>query len=45
MGFAREASSRVVFLHEGRIEEEGTPEEVFDNARSVRVKQFFSSQL
>ncbi len=45
MGFAREASSRVIFLHEGRVEEEGTPEQVFDNPRSGRMRQFFSSQL
>jgi ABC-type histidine transport system ATPase subunit len=40
MGFARDVSSRVIFLHEGKIEEEGTPEEVFNNPRSVRFRQF-----
>jgi ABC-type histidine transport system ATPase subunit len=45
MGFAREASSRVIFLHEGRVEEEGPPDQVFDNPRSNRMRQFFSSQL
>lgn len=42
MGFARDVSSRVVFLHKGSIEEEGTPEDVFNNTRSERVKQFIS---
>ena len=42
MGFARNVSSRVVFLHEGYIEEDGTPEEVFSNPRSERFRQFIS---
>jgi octopine/nopaline transport system ATP-binding protein len=45
MGFAREVSDRVVFLHQGRIEEEGPPEQVFDAPRSDRCQQFVSSQL
>ena len=45
MGFAREVSDRVVFLHQGRIEEEGPPEQVFDAPRSERCQQFVSSQL
>ncbi|PWV61045.1 ABC transporter ATP-binding protein [Plasticicumulans acidivorans] len=45
MGFAREVSSRVVFLHQGRIEEEGTPGEVFANPRSERFRQFLSGKL
>jgi ABC-type histidine transport system ATPase subunit len=36
MGFAREVSSETVFLHQGRIEEEGPPKEVFSNPRSER---------
>ncbi|PIE47160.1 MAG: histidine/lysine/arginine/ornithine ABC transporter ATP-binding protein [Gammaproteobacteria bacterium] len=43
MRFAREVSSKVVFLHEGRIEEMGTPEQVFDNPKSERVKEFMAS--
>ncbi len=43
MRFAREVSSQVVFLHQGRIEEIGTPEQVFDNPKSERVKAFMSS--
>ena len=43
MGFAREVSSEVVFLHDGKIEEQGTPEQVFDNPRSERCQQFLSA--
>ena len=42
MGFARNVSSRVVFLHKGYIEEDGTPAEVFSNPRSERFRQFIS---
>ncbi len=45
MGFAREVSDRVVFLHQGRIEEEGTPAEVFETPRSERCRQFLASSL
>ena len=43
MGFARQVSSQVVFLHQGLIEEQGSPEQVFDNPVSARCKQFMSS--
>jgi ABC-type histidine transport system ATPase subunit len=42
MGFAREVSDRVIFLHEGRIEEEGPPGEVFETPKSERLRQFLS---
>ena len=45
MGFAREVSSRVVFLHEGGIEEDGSPGEVFTNPSSERFRQFFSKHV
>ena len=45
MGFAREVSHRVIFLHEGRIEEEGPPEAVFSQPESARCRQFLSSVL
>ncbi len=45
MGFAREVSSHVIFLHQGRIEEEGVPDEVFGNTRSERLQQFLSGNL
>jgi ABC-type histidine transport system ATPase subunit len=44
-GFAREVSSRVIFLHEGRVEEQGPPAQVFDNPESERCRQFLASQL
>jgi ABC-type histidine transport system ATPase subunit len=40
MGFAREVASDVIFLHQGRIEEQGPPAEVFGNPKSERMKQF-----
>jgi octopine/nopaline transport system ATP-binding protein len=40
MGFARDVSSRVIFLHKGMVEEDGPPEDVFVNSRSERFKQF-----
>ena len=43
MQFARNVSSEVVFLHQGLVEEQGTPEQVFDNPLSARCKQFMSS--
>jgi len=42
MGFARDVSSQVLFLHQGRIEEQGPPGEVFDNPKSERMKQFLA---
>ncbi len=45
MGFAREVSNHVIFLHQGRIEEEGPPREVFGNQRSERFRQFLASSL
>ncbi len=43
MGFAREVSSRVVFMDEGVICEEGTPEEIFTRPQKERTKEFLSS--
>lgn len=45
MGFAREASQNVIFLHEGLIEEEGPPERVFENPTSERCREFLSRVL
>ncbi|MBP5250816.1 MAG: amino acid ABC transporter ATP-binding protein [Treponema sp.] len=45
MGFAREVADRVLFMNNGYIEEEGTPEEIFQNPKSERLKQFFKSIL
>lgn len=43
MGFAREVASRVIFMHQGKIEEDGSPDEVFDHPKSPRFKQFLSN--
>jgi octopine/nopaline transport system ATP-binding protein len=43
MGFARDVSSRVVFLHQGVVEEEGPPAQVFGAPKSERFRQFISS--
>ena len=45
MGFAREAANRVVFMVDGIISEEGTPEAVFTNPQNPRAKQFLNSIL
>ena len=42
MAFAREVSSRVVFLHKGLVEAEGPPEELFRESRSERFRQFIA---
>jgi len=43
MKLARDVADHVIFLHQGLIEEEGTPEEVFGNTKSERLKQFLSA--
>ena len=43
MNFARQVSNKVVFLHQGLVEEQGTPDQVFDHPQSERCKQFMSS--
>jgi octopine/nopaline transport system ATP-binding protein len=43
MGFAKDVSNRVVFLHQGVVEEEGPPAEVFGAPKSDRFRQFISS--
>ncbi len=45
MGFAREVSNHLIFLHQGRIEEQGPPREVFAAPKSERLKQFLSGSL
>ncbi|MBQ9680489.1 MAG: amino acid ABC transporter ATP-binding protein [Ruminococcus sp.] len=45
MGFAREVGSRVVFMDSGKIVEEGTPSEIFDNPQSDRLKNFLAKVL
>ena len=45
MGFAREGASRVIFMDEGKIIEEGTPEMVFEHPRSERTQSFLSKVI
>ena len=45
MGFAKEISDRILFMDEGVIIESGTPEEIFDNPKNQRTKDFLSKVL
>ncbi len=45
MGFAREVASRVLFMDEGYVMEEGTPSEIFDNPQNKRTQEFLSKVL
>lgn len=45
MGFAREMADRVVFMDDGQIIEEGTPEEIFSHPKQERTKAFLSKIL
>lgn len=45
MGFAREVGDRVLFMDEGRILEEGTPDEVFNHPQNPRLQEFLSKVL
>jgi len=45
MGFAREVADRIMLMDEGRIVEEGTPEEFFERPKSERTRLFLSKIL
>ena len=45
MGFAREVADRVLFLEDGKILEEGTPEQIFGNPQQARTKEFLNKVL
>jgi polar amino acid transport system ATP-binding protein len=45
MGFAKEVSSRVIFIDDGVIKEENTPKEFFNNPKNERLKDFLSKVL
>lgn len=45
MGFAREVASNVIFMDDGKIVEQGTPSQVFDNPKSDRLKDFLSKVI
>ena len=45
MGFAREVSNHLIFVHKGKVEEQGNPREILANPQSERLKQFLSGNL
>ncbi len=45
MGFAREVGNRVLFMADGKLLEEGTPEQIFDNPQNPRLKDFLAKVL
>ena len=45
MGFARNVASRILFMDDGVVIEEGTPEEVFEHSENERVKDFLKKVL
>ena len=45
MGFAREVGNRVLFMADGLLMEEGTPEQVFDHPQNPRLKDFLAKVL
>lgn len=45
MGFAKEVGTRVMFMDEGRILEQGTPEDIFDHPKEARTQEFLSKVL
>ena len=45
MGFAKEVGDRILFMDDGNIVEQGTPEEIFQNPKNPRTKDFLSKVL
>jgi len=45
MGFAREVGDRVLFMDEGRVLEEGTPRDIFENPQNPRTQDFLRKVL
>jgi len=45
MAFAREVGNKIVFMDSGKIVEEGSPEQIFDNPQSPRLKDFLGKVL
>ena len=45
MGFAKEIANRIIFMDEGKNLEEGTPQEIFNNPKNPRTKDFLSKVL
>ena len=45
MGFAREVATKVLFMADGYIQEQGTPEEIFEHPKNERLQSFLKSIL
>lgn len=45
MGFAKQVANRIIFMNDGVIAEDGTPEEIFNNPKNERLKDFLSKVL
>jgi ABC-type histidine transport system ATPase subunit len=45
MGFAKDVSNHVIFLHQGLVEESGVPDQVFSQPKSTRFRQFLAGTL
>jgi polar amino acid transport system ATP-binding protein len=45
MGFAREVATRIIFMDEGKILEEGTPQQIFENPQHPRLQEFLQKVL
>ena len=45
MGFAREVATRVLFIDDGKIQEQNSPKEFFENPKNPRLKEFLSKVL
>jgi polar amino acid transport system ATP-binding protein len=45
MGFAQEVADRVVYMHDGKIVEEGSPDQLFNNPENQRTKEFLDAVL
>ena len=43
MGFARSVADRVIFLADGKVQEQGTPQQIFDHPQSGRLKSFLNT--
>ena len=44
MNFARHVADRVIFMHQGRVHESGTPAEIYENAQSPELQQFITNK-
>jgi len=45
MGFAREVGNRVIFMHEGKLVEQGSPDKIFTSPENPRLQDFLSKVL